>query len=207
MKKVSVVLFSIAIMAVFAVSTASAGVYISGNLGAVFLLDSDFDDDDDSGNLDFDNGGVATFAVGTSVGNAGRVEVELAARVNDVDKIKYNDYGTYDVDGDVTTCSLMGNVYYDFKDGGRFSTFIGGGLGFANVEYDIDEVGGYDISDGKEDDNVMAYQVMLGGSFAATEKLSIDLQYRFFATADPDLDGTDVEYKTSNIMLGLRYSF
>ena len=208
MKKALLVLFSLAIFVGFSVSTASAGVYISGNLGAVFLNDSDFTDDDgDDGELSFDNGGVATFAVGTSIGDAGRIEVELASRVNDFDEAEWDDYGSWDVDGEVTTGSFMVNAYYDFKNEGRFTPFIGGGLGFANIEHDIDDIGGFDGTNFKDDDDVMAYQMMLGLGFAATEELSIDLQYRFFGTEDPELDGDDVEYQTHNIMLGLRYSF
>ena len=211
MKKVLVVLFSLAVFVGFSVTTASAGVYISGNLGAVFQSDADIDDSDGSGEISFDNGGVATFAVGTTIGSAGRIEVELGSRVNDFDEAKFDETDDYyaftaDLDGDVTTASLMGNVYYDFKNEGSITPFIGGGLGFANVEYDIDGVAGENYNE-KDDDDVMAYQIMLGVGFAATEKLSIDLQYRYFATADPEIDGTDFEYNTHNIMLGLRYNF
>ena len=199
MKKDLVVLFLFTIFIGFSVSTASAGVYLSGNLGASFLSDSDWDEDGGSGEFTFDDGGVATLALGTNIGSAGRIEIELASRVNDLDEVKFDDYGTFDLDGDVTTVSLMGNAYYDFKNGSRFTPFIGGGLGYANVEYDLDEIEGYEINE-KDDDNVMAYQLMLGTGFAATERLSIDLQYRFFGTADPELDGTDVEYHTHNVI-------
>jgi len=203
MKKVLVVLFSLAVFVAFSVTTASAGVYISGNLGAVFQNDADIDDSYfGDGELSFDNGGVATFAVGISIDNSVRVELELASRVNDFDEIKFDDYhGKYDMDGDVTTVSFMGNVYFDFKNEGRFTPFIGAGFGSANVEYDSDDL------DDKDDDTVMAYQMMLGIGFAATEQLSIDLQYRYFGTADPEIDGVDVEYQTNNVMLGLRYNF
>ncbi|RLB77540.1 MAG: hypothetical protein DRH06_03570 [Deltaproteobacteria bacterium] len=207
MKNLLAVLISLALFVGFTVSTASAGVYISGNLGAVFLNDADLDEDGDTGELTFDNGGVATFALGTTIGSAGRIEVELASRVSDFDEMKIDGWDTFDLNGDVTTGSFMGNVYYDFKNGSRFTPFIGGGLGFANVEYDIDSVAGIDDTDTKEDDDVVAYQIMLGGGFAATEQLSIDLQYRFFGTEDPDIDGVDIEYQSHNVMLGLRYSF
>ncbi len=207
MKKVLAVLLSLALFVGFTISTASAGMYISGNLGAVFLNDADIDEDGDSGELTFDNGGVATFALGTTIGSAGRIEAEVGARVNDFDDASVDGYsGSVDMDKDVTTISFMGNAFYDFKNGSSFTPFLGAGLGFANVEYDIDSIGGYDINE-KEDDTVVAYQFMLGGSFAATEQLSIDLQYRYFATDDPDLDGTDVEYHSHNAMVGLRYSF
>ena len=209
MKKILAVLFSLALFVGFTISTASAEVYISGNLGAVFLNDADIKDDGESGEMTFDNGGVATFALGTTIGSAGRIEVELGARVNDFDDLTIDEFDDFSikVDGEVTTTSFMGNAYYDFKNGSRFTPFIGGGFGFANVEYDIDHIADIDDTDAKEDDNVMAYQIILGGSFAATEQLSIDLQYRFFGTEDPDIDGTDVEYQSHNVMLGLRYSF
>ncbi len=207
MKNLLAVLISLALLVGFTVSTASAGIYISGNLGAVFLNDADIKDDGDSGELTFDNGGVVTFALGTTIGSAGRIEVEIGGRSNDLDEMSVDDFdGDFDIDGDVTTVSYMGNAYYDFKNESRFTPFVGGGLGFANVEYDFDKIDGDKINE-KEDDNVMAYQIMLGGSYAATEQLSIDLQYRFFGTEDPDLDGTDVEYQSHNVMLGLRYSF
>ena len=100
----------------------------------------------------------------------------------------------------------MANAYYDFKNESRYTPFVGGGLGVANVEYDIDKIDGDKINE-KDDDNVMAYQIILGGSFAATERLNIDLQYRYFATKDPDLFGADLEYQSHNVMLGLRYNF
>jgi len=203
MKKVLLILLLLAIFVGFSVSTSFADLYISGNVGSVILNDADIDNDGDDGELAFDSGILATFAVGTAIGSAGRVEAEIGYRQNDLDKMEFDDKGSFSLEdgGDVTATFLMGNGYYDFKNGSHFTPFIGGGLGFANVEYDLDSM------DGKEDDNVMAYQLILGVGFAATEQLSIDLQYRYFATADPEIDGSDVEYQTHNIMLGLRYSF
>jgi opacity protein-like surface antigen len=203
MKKVLLILLLLAIFVGFSVSTSFADLYISGNIGSVILNDADIDNDGDDGELAFDSGILATFAVGTAIGSAGRVEAEIGYRQNDLDKMEFDDKGSFSLEdgGDVTATFLMGNGYYDFKNGSHFTPFIGGGLGFANVEYDLDSM------DGKEDDNVMAYQLILGVGFAATEQLSIDLQYRYFATADPEIDGSDVEYQTHNIMLGLRYSF
>jgi opacity protein-like surface antigen len=94
----------------------------------------------------------------------------------------------------------MGNAYYDFSTEGSFSPFIGAGLGFANIEADLDD---FD----SEDDTVFAYQFILGGSLTASEQLSVDLQYRYFATDDPEFDDLDAEYSTHNVMIGLRHSF
>ena len=182
------------------ISTSFAGTYISGNLGAVIVNDSDLDDGVDTGEFSYDTGFGFVAALGTSLQNDIRVEAELGYRNNDLDEIKVDGFGSADIDGDVTTTSLMGNAYYDISTEGSFSPYIGAGLGYANVEGDLDDFG-------DEDDNVFAYQLILGGSFASSETLSVDLQYRYFATDDPDFDGLDSEYSSHNIMIGLRNNF
>jgi opacity protein-like surface antigen len=184
----------------FGVSASFAGTYISGNLGAVIVEDSDFDAGPLSGEFTFDTGFGFVAAVGSSVENGGRIEVELGYRKNDFDELKIDGLGKADIDGDISSLSLMGNAYYDFSTEGGFSPFIGAGLGYANIEADLDDAG-------DEDDSVFAYQLILGGSFASSETLSVDLQYRYFATDDPEFDGVDAEYSTHNFMIGLRQSF
>ena len=184
----------------FGVSPSFAGAYISGNLGAVIVNDSDIDDGVDTGEFSYDTGFGFVAALGTSTQYGVRVEAELGYRKNDFDEIEVDGLGSADLDGDITTTSLMGNAYYDFSSDGSFSPYIGAGFGYANVEADFD-------NSGDEDDNVYAYQFILGGSFASSETLSVDLQYRYFATDDPDFDGLESEYSSHNIMIGLRHSF
>jgi opacity protein-like surface antigen len=184
----------------FGVSTSFAGTYISGNLGAVIVEDSDFDAGPLSGEFTFDTGFGSVAALGSSFQNGGRVEAELGYRKNDFDEVKFDGIGKADIDGDISALSGMGNAYYDFSTKGSFSPFIGAGLGFANIEVDLDGAS-------SEDDTVFAYQFILGGSFASSETLSVDLQYRYFATDDPEFDGVDAEYSTHNFMIGLRQSF
>jgi opacity protein-like surface antigen len=184
----------------FGVSTSFAGTYISGNLGAVIVNDSDFDAGPLSGEFTFDTGFGFVAAVGSSMQNGGRIEAELGYRKNDFDEVKVDGLGKADIDGDISSLSGMGNAYYDFSTEGSFSPYIGAGLGFANIEADLDGID-------SEDDTVFAYQFILGGSFASSETLSVDLQYRYFATDDPEFDGVDAEYSTHNFMIGLRQSF
>jgi opacity protein-like surface antigen len=183
----------------FGVSTSFAGTYISGNLGAVIVNDSDIDDGPFSGEVTFDTGYGFLAAFGSSNQHS-RVELEVGYRKNDFDEIKIDGLGKFDIDGDVSSYSLMGNIYYDFSKEGGFYPFIGVGIGAAYVELDSDDAG-------SEDDTELAYQVILGGSFTSSVGLSIDLQYRYFATDDLDFDGSEAEYGTHNLMLGLRQSF
>ena len=184
----------------FGVSPAHAQPYLSGNIGGYSVNDADINDGDDDGEVSFDDGFVATGALGRTVGSAGRVEAELGYRANDIDKTKIDGEGEVANDGDLATISLMGNAYYDFNIGSSFTPFLGAGIGLANIEADTD------LTD-KENDTVFAYQLAAGGSLAVGEKLNIDLQYRYFATDDPEFDGVEAEYNTHNLMFGLRFTF
>ena len=218
MKKLSVVLMALAIMLGVG-GTADAAPYVSLNMGTVWVNDSDYSYAEygydytyrDEGEFSFDPGFVVSAAIGNDFGNGFRLEMEYSFRANDLEKAEgteyYQDYYVNDsndysesLGGDVMTNSLMANVFYDFAPSSPVSPFIGGGIGFANIEGDID-------FQGNEDDDVFAYQLGAGIAFALNPKMKIDVQYRFFATEDPDFYGLEAEYLTHNLMIGLRTSF
>jgi opacity protein-like surface antigen len=62
-----------------------------------------------------------------------------------------------------------------------------------------------------ESDTVFAYQFIGGVAFPVSKQLTIDLNYRYFATTDPSfphgVGRLVVEYGGSNLLLGLRYNF
>jgi len=180
--------------------SAVADIYYSGNMGIVSVSDADLDNGTDTGEMSFDDGFAATGAVGASLGNHARLELELGYRKNNLDKFSVAGYGTVNGSGDLRTISLMGNVYYDFLKDSVVRPFVGAGLGAANIEADIDRLD-------SEDDNVFAYQLAAGGTIAVREHLNIDIQYRYFGTQDPDFSGVKAEYHTHNIFIGLRLQF
>lgn len=200
MKKLLMVLLALTMTGGLGVSVANAELYFSGNAGAVWVNDSDIDDGLDTGEISFDPGFAITAALGHSYGTGLRSEVEFGYRSNDLDEISVDGLGSASIDGDFTSMSFMLNVFYDFITGSTLTPFIGGGLGYANVEGDIEDLG-------SEDDNVFAYQVAGGLAYDLNQDMKIDLQYRFFGTDDPDFDGLEAEYTTHNLMIGFRHSF
>jgi len=215
MKNILVCLLTLVVIG-SGVSTSFAGPYISANLGAVMVEDSDIKGGGLKGEIDFDPGYAFLVAVGRAVEtvdrvsaqrggrvdsrNGGRVELELGYRKNDVDKIKIDGFGSGSANGDFSSLSLMANLFYDFATEGSFIPYIGAGVGAASVEADLD-------GSNSENDTVVAGQFILGASFAASETLKFDMQYRYFTTEDPEFDGLDAEYSTHNLMIGLRQSF
>lgn len=200
MKKWPVVLCLCVAVLGWNASETCAQMYVSGNVGVVLAEDSDISDAYDQGEISYDPGAVVTVAFGYAAGSGLRLEGELGSRYNEMDEISVQGYGSANIDGDVTTSSLMANIFFDILPDERISPFIGAGAGFANIEADLDHFG-------SDEDFVLAYQLAAGIGFEVTRQLKIDVQYRYFATEDPDFDGVDAEYATHNIMGGVRFSF
>jgi len=200
MKKIFLFVLLISLLTV---SFATAEIYVSGSAGLTFLDDSDLDDGYDTGKLSYDFGLGIVGAFGATVMDNGRAEIELGFRNSDMDEITLDGYGTAPVDGDMSALSVMLNAYYDFANDSDFVPFVGAGIGIASIDMEI-ESGYYSYS---TDDNVFAYQGMIGCGYDVNESFVLDLQYRYFATEDPSLGGVDTEYKSHNVLFGIRYYF
>ncbi len=183
----------------------SINVYVDIAGGANFLEDSDISGTGLSTEADFDPGFAIKAAIGNALGSGLRFEAEVAYRQNDADSV-----GGSSADGDVSAWSLMGNAIYDIKTGGRLTPYIGVGAGVAGIDWnDVSPVGGGSVDD---NDTVFAYQGIAGAAYAINDNLQLTLDYRYFATEEPDLTtstGTnfDADYQSHSIMVGLRWTF
>jgi opacity protein-like surface antigen len=195
--------------------------YFSVHVGGTWLQDANVDFDDPAlfdDEIEFDNGFNVGGAFGYDYGLA-RLEIELAHRENDVDTINV-DLIDFKGDGDFSATSVMLNGYWDFETGSPVVSYLGGGIGFANVSANnvkfFDELGAVRYVD--DDDNVFAYQLAAGLAFALNPALTLDLGYRFFGTSDPELEADpllvdppfgdfETEFDSHNVNLGLRMNF
>ena len=184
MKKIWIVGLAMALMLGGVASSALAAPYVSGAFGMVSVNDSD--GSGTSGEVSFDPGFGFIAAVGNGFDGL-RGEIEMAYRNNDLDNPS---------NGDITSLAVMGNLLVDVAVSESVWPFLGAGIGLANVDLD-----------GDEDDTVFAYQAIAGLGFPLTHVTTLDLQYRYFATADADFNGTDVEYQAHNFFAGLRFEF
>lgn len=176
--------------------------YVSVQLGAVSMQDSDWSDEYSKGTFEYNTGFAGSLAGGVKMGMF-RVEGELGYQKSNLatgraciegECIE----GVY-MDGDISAYSLLGNFYFDFIKNSAVTPYITAGVGMANIE--LNDLGpGYD-------DTVLAYQVGAGFAFAFNQQVIVDLKYRYFRTAEPDFDGTECDFASSNIYLGLRYNF
>jgi len=206
-------MFVLCILAVsiFAVPAFAAGPYLGVEGGLTFLSDSTLSGPGGSAELKYDTGFGAGVVGGFDFGTF-RLEGEFAYRTNDHDEI--SGFGlTGPADGDTSSMALMVNAYYDFRMvSPTIVPYIGVGVGGAQVSTKLEDPGGPAVID--DDDMVFAYQIAAGIGFAVNKQVTIDLGYKYFATADPSFEvigaggvKIDSEYSSHNVFLGLRYSF
>jgi len=214
-----------------AAPSASAGNwYVNVAGGGNWLGDNSFADSittvSATTTLDFANdpniGFVLSAAVGMHLNNVLpglRVEGELAYRENDVDAqwvssiTTVSDFAAAATDNGVAqyqhnAFSIMANVWYDFQVAG-LKPYIGGGIGWADVEADGVYQGKY-ASDSFSESG-FAWQVGGGLHLPIDEKLTLGIGYRYFSGPDITIPAPgetnplagSVDTETHSVTLGL----
>jgi len=191
--------------------------YVAIRGGATFAEDTDFE----VLGLDVDNeyddvGYMISGAVGMSMagltGIGGlRGEVELGYLENEIDQhvIAGAPVGSEDSFGETSAFYGLVNLYYDFNHFGRIKPFIGGGIGFAHVDFDDHGTTATDVVL-SDDNNGFAYQLSAGANIAVSESVDIELGYRYMGITDVELeavDGTasDIDVDNHIVYGGLRF--
>lgn len=208
MKK-NLLIFACILMIFFYASVSGAeGFYASGNIGVAKAGDSDIIDSTVPGttvDTEFDTG----LAFGAALGydfNKFRVEGEISYQQNEIDKIGSQGV-IYDATGDTTVLSFLMNGYYDFINSSAFTPFVSAGLGVAQVEFNNFNISRFGFSGSSDEDTVFAYQIGMGVGYAVTEKVTIDLKYRYFGTEDSEYDTIEAEFASHNFLFGIRVNF
>ena len=143
-----------------------------------------------------------------------RVEGELSFRDADVDAHILGGDKLPGATGEVSSTTIMGNLFYDFNRGGSVEPYVGFGLGFADV--DFEGFGVTPIPDVLDDgDNSFAYQFMLGLGVPLNEKWDLFFDYRYFSADDLSVTvseaagelNTDIDYSVQDFNVGFRVSF
>ena len=151
--------------------------------------------------MTFDSGFVGSFAAGYDFANPLRVELEIIGQKNDLDITSYNNQYSSFNEGDLKTRSIMFNGFYDIDTGSAWTPFAGIGMGWGRV---VINDPGFNSSDS---DDVFAYQLIGGVSYAFNEQWSLDGQYRFMGSSDATIDDSDFNVNSNDVMLGLRFNF
>jgi len=111
---------------------------------------------------------------------------------------------TTSASGEITAFSVMANAWYEFQTNGNVRPYVGGGFGYGKVELDMDGM--------TFDDTGIAYQAAIGLLYDFNGNSQLRLELRHFEVSDIDLsdhgfDLSDVEYKSDEVLIGIRFGF
>ncbi len=227
MKIRTTLLAAAATLAIAPAAHAYEGLYGAIGAGLNLLKDGDVSNDGPGGGgaFIFDSSadhskGIGVYAaVGYDWGNSWRTELEFSHRNNDITSIATNPgfagFPAGTVSGDSTAVALMFNLLHDFNSGTRYTPYIGGGVGFADVDHDIIGANGPIAIGYGANNRSFAYQGIVGVAVDLADSLALDLSYRYFGTTKENITGTlngapasiAVGYGAHSIFAGLRWNF
>jgi opacity protein-like surface antigen len=155
-----------------AAASEAMGLYLRGDAGMSFLNWSGGDDD-------------AGLSVGGGIGYRYNNNMRTDLTVD------WNGDYSIGAGANLSTTTVLGNLYYDFANDSAFTPYVGAGLGYGWVNRDI----GTDRSG-------LAYGLTAGVAVDLTTNMAIDVGYRF---RDTMIKGSD-PYEHA-IVAGVRFSF
>jgi opacity protein-like surface antigen len=182
-------------------------IYISANLGYAMAQNTDTTIGTSSGAIEYESGFAGAAAVGFGF-DYGRAEAEISYQRNEIDTISISG-GKNESWGDIRNLALLFNGYLElFKIENVVTPYLTAGMGVAMVD-----ISGLPVKSGdsyptdSHNDTVFAYQFGAGVGYTVSEKLTIDLKYRYFQTSDLTFGNTVASYGSHNFYLGVRYTF
>ena len=207
MKKIVFGLIGCFFLALPAVCLGATGWYGGVNAGLAIVPDGDLDLSipglgSGTAELSYDSG----FTVGGAAGymmEKFRFEGEVSYQTNDIDSLSAVGE-SISVNGDVSALTFLANGYFDFATGGPLTPYITAGIGYSNVEIDIEGE--------SDDDNLFTYHLGVGVGYAMSEQVTLDLRYRYLGFEDYEYSESGVgslsaEVSSHNITAGLRFAF
>ena len=178
------------------------------------LKDFDFNVAPGTVESQFDSGTGFGITLGRSFDQF-RAELEYTSRKNDIKSHSLNGSATLPGSkGEAKSDAFMLNGYYDIDTNSAFVPYLGAGFGMAKVKFD--DFGVAAIPDVLNDnESQFAYQFMAGGEYRFADTWGLFAEYRYFATADVDVNtssatgdvSNSIAYKTNNILVGARFRF
>ncbi|MBR9835796.1 MAG: porin family protein, partial [Alphaproteobacteria bacterium] len=130
-------------------------------------------------------------------------------------------------DGNMQVWDLMLNGLYDFNRDGTYQPYVGVGIGAATVSakarnlaaatgFGGSMTGAYGANGFSDEDSGIAYQALAGIGYSLSDKLKLDLGYRYYTIDNLDFKGVGplgervnytADYQDHSVTVGLRWNF
>jgi len=207
MKKVILIIGAMLLAASTGSLAADGKTYVGASAGLFMVNESTLTDNAGyTAKATFDQGIVVRGFGGYAFGAGTRVEGELSYGNTNIDKIKSTSGTSVKINSELWAISLMANVYYDIKTQSIVTPYIGGGIGFSNVNAERGTANGTTVWR-SDSDTVLAYQIGAGAGFEVNKNVTIDVGYRYFGTQDVHFDLLDAQFTSHNVTVGVRNMF
>lgn len=193
-KRILLASSALAVLAAAQQAQAASDMYVSVLGGANFVQEQSRNfSSTESFSIDPDTGFVIGGVIGTRLTNWAkglRVEMEAGYRRNDMGGAWTTDTGSTGgfLDGNLSTFSIMANLWYDIDIGHKIVPYIGGGVGWARTHAEVARVETFDDSGTtydfrnsvERDNNGFAWQLGLGFNYEVAQDVQVGLGYRYF---------------------------
>ena len=186
-------------------TTLNSGWYVSGGAGANWQTNGDLKLSNVQQDLDAAVGWMGSVSAGYAWRNRVRLELEFAYRDNGVESL-----ANIPAQGDTRMMTGMVNALYTLPTAGPVAPFFGVGVGAGHLELDsVRPLGTTSVDDSSIG---LALQAIGGVEYAVTDKLGLNLSYRYLYLPSVDFTaangaGVTSAYESHAVMVGLRWSF
>lgn len=185
-------------------------VSLSAGLGMPANTDITYEGGEMNDFMEYKAGYAIEGAVGAKM-DMFRVEAAVGYQSSDVDKINFDDFTVTSDDIEAaglelsaSITSVMANGYADFEVGSGIMPYVMGGIGYADVTVQTAFAGEAE----EASESAFAWQVGTGIGVKASDNITVDLGYRYFATSDIDVEGgSSINVSSGKFLLGMRYGF
>ncbi|MFA7263565.1 MAG: outer membrane beta-barrel protein, partial [Caulobacter sp.] len=182
-----------------------SGWYGALDVGYHWSDDTNFNSTISTFNLDGDDDWTGLARLGFRLTPNWRIEIEGGWRPGALPT------PTVDTEGEYEVMSLMENIIFDFMPDGDLHPFVGVGGGVARAVVGAVSAPSLVVD---WDDTAFAWQGIAGVTAKASDRMNVDLTYRYFQTDDFDLGNIGTggsplvgSYNDQSVTVGIRYSF
>lgn len=128
-------------------------------------------------NADIDDGFTGNTAFGRYLDDIMviRLEAELL-----YDRGTVNSIGGTSASGTLSNFGAMFNAYYDIRTGTNWTPYLGGGLGYSQVDLDGLSQGGVLLVD--DNDGAFSWQIKAGVTYQISPTWAVNVGYRYYGT-------------------------
>ena len=162
-----------------------------------------------------DTGYLIGGAIGLKWNEMLRTEIELSHMSNNANSYNKNGAPFSPASGPIRQTYLLGNVWLDIPTGSSFTPYAGGGLGVGFADADVTFNGGIAGYGSRTSGASFAYQLGGGIKFSLSEKIDLDLGYRYKGMTNvnfTDNQSNNYEFNganlnSHNVQLGLTFNF